>query len=635
MYKNEQDITTVSIANGLIVGLPVNEHKVVCINDFLLWPPDLFALTSQILDKSGAYTNVIAPPTNKPWPPINIPYINGLDWPELTQYLGQEWRKGLELIPDKFGSFENYFKHFQSLQGVDKSRQLIINKIIPLPLIQNIWEKVVNILSDNSEGLIKDFQNMFQFECPNKSIDCHERKVNKCNNCDVWDCFEAVMTLHAICDEACIGWGIRTNNTMKLNFFPETKKGEAQKYAEELLSRNGTLSTINISRGRVLPKRHAPNIGITICSVSSNLAFYDSSVDVKWHLSFEQNNNLLKKFNGARDNNSPSKKYSSNNHSLSILLFPWPFEINSKDFKSQLNPNINTEKKGIGFFSYDPDKNLKDFSKQLIKVIDAALEETSEIDMVILPECALRYDEIKELENVLKLKRIPSYIVGERGRNDNSHFLENFVSFNMIDKNELFTEANRIKQKKHHRWKLDKSQILKYNLGHILSPMTDWWEAININRRCVNFINLGEEITICPLICEDLARQEPISDLIRTVGPTLVVTILMDGPQKLERWSAKYASVLSEDPGCAVVTMTSLGMIKRYQHHHGHASNSIALISDGEGKIMEIELNENAKGVLVNMCLSPKKQSLADGRKDINYTNNLIVGSIHQLVPRD
>jgi hypothetical protein len=89
----------------------------------------------------------------------------------------------------------------------------------------------------------------------------------------------------------------------------------------------------------------------------------------------------------------------------------------------------------------------------------------------------------------------------------------------------------------------------------------------------------------------------------------------MDGPQKLERWSAKYASVLSEDPGCAVVTMTSLGMIKRYQHHHGNASNSIALISDWEGKIMEIELNENAKGILVNMCLSPKNSHWQMGEK--------------------
>src|SRR6185436_8577032 len=74
-------------------------------------------------------------------------------------------------------------------------------------------------------------------------------------------------------------------------------------------------------------------------------------------------------------------------------------------------------------------------------------------------------------------------------------------------------------QYKHHRWQLGKSQVEQYGLSQILDPKTKWWEAINVQRRHVSFVNIGDAITLCPLICEDLARQDPIADLIRQVGP--------------------------------------------------------------------------------------------------------------------
>lgn len=65
------------------------------------------------------------------------------------------------------------------------------------------------------------------------------------------------------------------------------------------------------------------------------------------------------------------------------------------------------------------------------------------------------------------------------------------------------------------------------------------------------------------LVCEDLARQDPAADLIRAVGPNLLIALLMDGPQLSGRWPARYASVLAEDPGTSVLTLTSLGMAER------------------------------------------------------------------------
>ncbi len=50
----------------------------------------------------------------------------------------------------------------------------------------------------------------------------------------------------------------------------------------------------------------------------------------------------------------------------------------------------------------------------------------------------------------------------------------------------------------------------------------------------------------------------PLRTVIRSVGPNLVIVLLMDGPQLVRRWPGKYATVLSDDPGSAVLTVTSL-----------------------------------------------------------------------------
>lgn len=618
-----------------MTGLLTDETGELLLDDFLLWPPDLFALTSKILSLSGAYTNVIAPPPNKPWPPKNIPYVENLPWQSLMQYLGQKWRVGLELIPGRFESFEEYFKHFNNISPAEKRRQEIAalqnDKILPGDIIFPFWERLKKTLWPEAKGTINDFQCIFPTECPNKEIDCNERKVERCENCDLWDSFEALISLHAIADEACSGWGIRTCRTMDLPYFPEKCAGKAQEFAQQLLREYGTLATINNARGRILPKRHTPDTGITLRSMSSNLAYHNSSVKVKWQLNFENRNKIVDKFSIVTNQANAKNKNSGNNNSLSILLFPWPFDLRSTDFANVPNPNINTGTREIEFFSYEP-KGNSDFTDVLQGLIKEALKETDHIDLVILPESSLSEKEIINLENTLRLKTIPAYITGKRSAKENNHFRENLVRFNMIDNDGLFTEKTSVDQNKHHRWKLTHSQIVKYSLGHVLTPNKDWWEAINVKRREVNFINIGEELTICPLICEDLARQDPIADLIRTVGPSLVVTILMDGPQILERWSARYASVLAEDPGCAVITLSSLGMVNRHQSSNHKPSNSIALINDSEGKTIEINLKGNAKGALINLCLKPKKETLADGRTDHTATNSLIVGAVHQLV---
>ena len=60
---------------------------------------------------------------------------------------------------------------------------------------------------------------------------------------------------------------------------------------------------------------------------------------------------------------------------------------------------------------------------------------------------------------------------------------------------------------------------------------------------------------------ENLARLDEVAELLRDVGPSVVVTILLDGPQLASRWTARYASVLADDPGTAVLTLTASGLL--------------------------------------------------------------------------
>src|SRR5215813_5358197 len=63
-----------------------------------------------------------------------------------------------------------------------------------------------------------------------------------------------------------------------------------------------------------------------------------------------------------------------------------------------------------------------------------------------------------------------------------------------------------IRQNKHHRWSLDEGQVYQYHLGGALHPHVRWWEAMDVPRRTIQFIELGDEITLVSLVCEDLAQ---------------------------------------------------------------------------------------------------------------------------------
>lgn len=177
-------------------------------------------------------------------------------------------------------------------------------------------------------------------------------------------------------------------------------------------------------------------------------------------------------------------------------------------------------------------------------------------------------------------------------------------------------------QSKHHRWCLDRQQILQYQLAGRIPPRDSVWENISLPPRQLHFVTIGQWLTWSMLICEDLARQDPAADLIRAVGPNLLITLLMDGPQLRGRWPSRYASVLAEDPGTSVLTLTSLGMADRCRPmlastgRRADKSRAVALWRDIESGEHEIVLDEGDNACILTLQCKSKEEIAADGRGD-------------------
>jgi len=106
---------------------------------------------------------------------------------------------------------------------------------------------------------------------------------------------------------------------------------------------------------------------------------------------------------------------------------------------------------------------------------------------------------------------------------------------------------------------------------------------------------------------------------------------LLDGPQLPSRWAARYASVLADDPGSAVLTLTSFGMAQRSQPHGHDPSPVIALLKDADRGMREIPLKPGSHGVLLTLSGERAIRRSADGRWPVNTGTHYSAVAVHQI----
>ena len=550
------------------------------------WPPDVFALSSLILGSTGAYRRAASPPRGQQWPPS--------DWAHKAATLGSRWRNW------SAGGCKG--SHPLAKQYIGR-----LNRLRSTPL-----DELYDCETDNS-----------------------------------WELCQALLEVLGIADEAMRGVGIAFSPLAnKHQIFPDTSTEVAKDIslfylqANFLLALRGSLSRLPKYRGIVLPKSRTPQVGLTLRSFSNNLTFHETEVDVAWR-SFPWLN--------------------TDENIVNIMVIPWPFHVRAGCFHA-VHPAASSYMGQARYFHYMPDERSNDDMTALVNYIRTVKREVNRVHIMVFPELALGRKSLGHLKRKLEATLLPSEIpmivsgvssqfqeaehrelaeeklsqpigypvdpqtashlqVGPQARGTNRVVLSLYYAGKWHD----------VVQDKHHRWRIDDQQIEQYGLGGILSGGRVWWEAIQIVRRRLSVLAANSWLTICPLICEDLARLDPVSELIRGVGPSLLTAILLDGPQLRSRWSARYASVFADDPGSSVLTLTSLGMSLRStpsgkldaerKKRAEKDSRTIGLWKDQEKGWYPISIEEDEVPIKI-LTLAAKMQSefSFDGRLDQEST---------------
>ena len=115
------------------------------------------------------------------------------------------------------------------------------------------------------------------------------------------------------------------------------------------------------------------------------------------------------------------------------------------------------------------------------------------------------------------------------------------------------------------------------------------------------------------------------------MGPNLVIALLMDGAQREERWSARYATVLADDPGSAVLTLTSVGLLRRSVMPGELEPTEIGLWKGGEGKVKVLRLPRDHHALLLTVSIEGETYFTLDGRSDEGNTFELYLSGVHPV----
>lgn len=643
-----------------------------------IWPPDLFAFTATLVERSGAYQKVAAIPSENLGPD---PFA-----------LQGDWNTKLELHAKAIAW--GFLKDHAGLTFTAEEIEYTKNS---LTTQQAFWN------SENNNLAYSRFQYSFdQFNAVDWDFclkDWREIIANRdediqsfcAGECDIPAWSKAALRLMILMDAACVGVGfighpISENvagaiepaplNWIKreLNFAISKKitvdvEKNTEKWAErdsdtawfstitsdcltvkKLKEESGqqeldvtmvesALSVFDANSCAVLPKTRTSTIGCTLRSMTHHLALLPPSSDVeaRWRMPSD------------RPLNPKKTPFEDEAHGLNLLVIPFPYKINARAFDK-----ADPESDPIEWGFYDIHQNwLHDssngrsggsaakFSEFVCQLMHQAIHELGEIHGVVFPEFALNSEFFQKVATDLRAEfalKEPSqgfeFIVAgmseeplEWNHQSATRRRGNFVSLlglQRLARTKTYPKQSRNPEwslrgsrEKHHRWKLNGRQIERYGLSSRLDPKVSWWEGIPLSRRIIEFFQLRSGTSTTILICEDLARADPVQTVLRAIGPNLVIALLMDGPQRSYRWPGHYAGSLADDPGSSVLTLTSFGLIDRSAAFDGSHSRSVGYFKGSYGKEeQELQLPVGAHALALRLVAKERNEHTLDGRGD-------------------
>lgn len=539
------------------------EEKAARIQRVPVWPPDAFAAAAYLLEKSGLYPFVM-PGSLHIWadPFSTVPKDESEAW----KAAAEEWC--ISKLPD---------------------------------LVQQLWAK---LLDEGKDQALR-------------------ARLRKGEAPPPW--LKTAFALAIIADEASANAGYSINPDLLSDKLPWVaafldhvdqfilsegmvpKSGIAEK---ALTSPSPSITFMaNLDLLAVQPKSRTPQVGLTMRTLSHNLALLPppSEIQTQWR--------RMSRWN----------KHESE-IGLNLLLVPFPYEIQPEWFETFEEL---MEDGAIAWGWFDLHQGWLPKPADLNAFVSALIDKSHcPIDGVIFPEYALTWRHHEALVRHLA-KNHPEVELVVSGSSSNCEGeTGNFELTSAIyrtGKSDTAIGITHTSRLKHHRWRIDKAQIQEYGLERSMDVKRIWWERIEIGQRAINTNVFRQGSSFAVMICEDLARADPVHGPLRSLGPNLVICLLMDGVQIRGRWSARAASGLSEDPGSSVLTFTSRALIARSNavrarragavNQGSSAANwSIGLWSDSSGRSEEIHCPPEFHAVV--LCLDGKgaTEHSLDGR---------------------
>lgn len=290
------------------------------------WPPDAFALMASLLWQTGAYSHIVMK-----WPPRGM----------------SKWAQGVSLERDA----KAWRKYAMLVNGEFRDQQ---------PKIPKRLEKWFNEIQQNI------------------SLDIHEAMCEeKFRN--------AVICICCLADESCKTVSKFLPAEKIRDFLPKVNQYDIAffDYAKDCLVGTKPHSLCRDCRGsivRVFPKSRIPQTGLTLRSLSHNLALslYDE-VNIEWMFSPTSTNHDL------------------NNTTHNLLLVPWPFDVNPESYSEVTNDKnpLSEMPPHYSLFEYRPCNDTGKLVDFLHKLLKQAKCKRYRVDIVVFPEGALSGDDIE------------------------------------------------------------------------------------------------------------------------------------------------------------------------------------------------------------------------------------------------
>ncbi len=441
-----------------------------------------------------------------------------------------------------------------------------------------------------------------------------------------------LLKLFAIADQVCfgIGWTADDNANVFVAMACSALLREHQSSLPRLPHMPHSLcALVPPEVAVVLPKTMTPGVGCTVRSLSHNLALLPgiSQLKATW---------ILADGREARrdEQDSPAP--------IRLLVVPYPFRVSEKCFVAADRP----ANEHAGYFELrqewlrtqqDRDLTAVQFVDELLSPLLAAARAecgSKDIHGIVLPECALSEQLAAEVATLLaNMDESVEFLISGILRTDSAPGKSrNLAKTFIIDRTGSSTGLIEHEQSKHHRWRLDNGQVNRYALN-LDAKTSKWWENIDISRRELPVYAIRNGVSMAVLVCEDLARNDPAMPVIRAIGPNLVVALLMDGPQLAVRWPANYATVLAEDPGSAVLSLTCAGMVDRSNWAESRPVRSVGLWRDASpgGRARELNLPVDTYSLLLTLKANDEEQHTLDNRSDGKTTAVLTLSTVIPL----